>query len=90
MLIYRATKKATRPTSASSTTTKRTNSTGSKGPGEGGGGIAKTFLSVEQQQVLAKVVADGQNIFFTGSAGELAATLISAELTKQEPVNQYY
>jgi hypothetical protein len=68
--MFRATKKATRPTSASSTTTKRTNSTGSKGPGEGGGGIAKTFLSVEQQQVLAKVVADGQNIFFTGSAGK--------------------
>jgi hypothetical protein len=80
MLICRATKKATRPISASSTTTKRTNSTGSKGPGEGGGGVAKTFLSVEQQQVLAKVVADGQNIFFTGSAGESPRTTTLTKL----------
>jgi hypothetical protein len=80
MLICRATKKATRPISASSSTTKRTNSTGSKGPGEGGGGVAKTFLSVEQQQVLAKVVADGQNIFFTGSAGEFPRTITPTKL----------
>jgi len=80
MLICRATKKATRPTSAPSTTTKRTNSTGSKGPGEGGVGVAKTFLSVEQQQVLAKVVADGQNIFFTGSAGEFPPTITLSKL----------
>jgi hypothetical protein len=71
---HRTTKKATRMTSVNSTTSKRSNSagTGSKGPGGGAaGGIAKTFLSVEQQQVLQKVLADGQNIFFTGSAGKL-------------------
>jgi hypothetical protein len=33
--------------------------------------LPKTFLSVEQQQVLQKVLADGENIFFTGSAGKL-------------------
>jgi hypothetical protein len=42
--------------------------------------VAKTFLSVEQQQVLAKVVADGQNIFFTGSAGEFPPTITPTKL----------
>jgi hypothetical protein len=72
LILCSTTKKATRTTSVNSTTSKRSNSagTGSKGPG-GGAGIAKTFLSVEQQQVLQKVLADGQNIFFTGSAGKL-------------------
>lgn len=37
---------------------------------------AKLTLSVEQQKVLSLVVAEGKNIFFTGSAGKLSETSV--------------
>lgn len=73
MLIGRNTRKAMRTTSATSTGSdgsKRTKSAG----GSTGGGVMniqqKVVLSLEQQKVLSLVVAEGKNIFFTGSAGE--------------------
>jgi len=60
-----AKKAMARPTSAAS---KRSNSAGSSAPGLNI--KQKIVLSTEQQKVLSHVVAEGKNIFFTGSAGE--------------------
>ncbi len=64
-MIDRTAKKAmVRPGSSAS---KRSNSAGSSGPTLNI--KQKMVLSSEQQKVLQHVVAEGRNIFFTGSAG---------------------
>jgi hypothetical protein len=48
----------------------------------------KLSLSLEQQKVLQLVVAEGKNIFFTGSAGERELFWLPIPmLIIQEPVN---
>ena len=57
---------------AGSAKSNRSNSAGTNAPGLNI--KQKMVLSSEQQKVLSLVVAEGKNIFFTGSAGELDLT----------------
>jgi len=60
-----------RSTSAGSNTSDGNKRSKSTGNAAGAINIAqKMTLSVEQQKVLSLVLAEGKNIFFTGSAGK--------------------
>lgn len=74
LILSRTAKKAmrTQPTSGA---TKRSNSAGSSAAGLNI--QQKISLSSEQQKVLTHVVAEGKNIFFTGSAGMTTESSVS-------------
>ena len=86
--------RTTSATSTGSDGSKRTKSAGGS-TGEGVMNIQqKVVLSLEQQKVLSLVVAEGKNIFFTGSAGECYRSLRPCPMAglgadNQVPVNPF-